>query len=252
MRPPELTVEDETIATAALGVGTGIVPALIPPSPAGATSTSSGTSANGGTGNRWWKLLARCGASTSFRPHTAQSVGNSEALALQRGQRYPVLAKSFLSRVACISVGTADDSRVGNPILTKSHRFMRLPLPPLSPPSLSPSPGREGGGTHCPMTRSRRCSRSMHTPTTPPVSSAILRQTCISAARATQLTRTPAARRRGRVSTRTSPGSHVDRAPAKTSTSLDPWRGTWPRDRPATSKPFCRLNSPPSFPDAID
>lgn len=35
-------------------------------------SSSAPTSANAGTGNRWWYERARCGDDTSVRPHTWQ------------------------------------------------------------------------------------------------------------------------------------------------------------------------------------
>jgi hypothetical protein len=45
-----------------------------------------GTSVKGGTGNKWWKLLAKCGDKTSFKPQTTQSVGSSDTLARHCGQ----------------------------------------------------------------------------------------------------------------------------------------------------------------------
>jgi hypothetical protein len=51
-------------------------------------------STNRETGNRWWKERAKCGASKSLNPHTAQSVGSSDALALHRGHLYPVRANT--------------------------------------------------------------------------------------------------------------------------------------------------------------
>jgi hypothetical protein len=106
-----------------------------------------------------------------------------------------------MSRVACTNVGISHFDRAGNPIFTISQAkswCCRLSA---------------GGGTHCPRSQSLKWALSKHTPREPPVSSATLRQTCISAARANVETRMFAAFKRGRVSVNKCPGSVEARAP---------------------------------------
>mmetsp|Transcript_38892 Transcript_38892/g.57388 ORF Transcript_38892/g.57388 Transcript_38892/m.57388 type:complete len:220 (-) Transcript_38892:491-1150(-) len=142
--------------------------------------------------------------------------------------------------VLCTSVGTSPPSRDGNPMVTNSQIICgAVSSVPFSSEFI-------GGGTACPITKSRKCLVSIHTPANPPVASASFVQMCNSACNDTVLTLIPECNRRGSVSPSMSPGSHVAKALVITIISRLPYRGAYPKERPATSIPFCKLNSPPT------
>ena len=93
--------------------------------------------------------------------------------------------------------------------------------------------------------RSRKCPVFKQTPASPPVASANFLHICTSDCNDIVLTRIPACNNRGNVSPNISPGSHVANALIMTIISRLPYRGAYPNDLPATSIPFCKLNSPP-------